>query len=113
MPVTRAHVNHGRWVVECECRTASEAVPKPSTHPYAKTSHQARYRGKTWVCPVEWGGCGMSYDVLWPDTDRIMAVLRERPKTSNQNWMPGESISQLVAENLEHGCAVPEREVGA
>ncbi|MGH3429533.1 MAG: hypothetical protein ACRDQZ_18525, partial [Mycobacteriales bacterium] len=56
-PVTRAYVNRGRWIVECQCREA----------------HEARPGLKRWKCmmdvpnqrtgTVEHVGCGSEYTV--------------------------------------------------
>lgn len=83
--VTRAYVNRGRWIVECECREAREAQPGV----------------KQWSC-----SCSSQYSILWPsDTTRrkIEGLLAQRPP-QNQNWWPWETIETLIAENLEHGC---------
>jgi len=111
--VSRAYVNHGRWVVDCECGNAVEAVTDPL--PYQIRIGQKKWRCEPWTPEAHPDGfCGSRYTVLWPrHADRIMAILKHRPRASNQNWMPGEPLSLLVAENLEHGCAVPDDEVGA
>lgn len=102
---TMAYVNHGRWVVECECRNAVEAVPAPA-------AHQIKVGQKRWQCaPPEGFGaagfCGAQWTILWPGArDRITQILAHRPK-ANQNWDPKETVDMLVAENIEHGCHVP------
>lgn len=103
MAITRAYKNHGRWVVECECRMAFEVRPGQRT--VACKPPDERHN------PADY--CGVSYDVLWPDHARIDAILSHRPDKLNQNWVPGESIGRLVAENLEHDLKVPPGEVGA
>lgn len=55
--------------------------------------------------------CGAAYTVVWPDHERIDRILAQRLLV-NQNWEPGEPISLLVAENLEHGCGLPAGETG-
>lgn len=113
---TRAYINHGRWVVECQCGNAVEAVPRPVTHPGHSAPHQIRvgqkrYRCEPWGVEADPSGfCGSTYTVIWPrNARRIVAVLNYRPR-HNQNWRPGETVALLVAENLEHGCAVPDEE---
>lgn len=107
--VARAYVNHGRWIIECQCGNAVEAVREPLW------THQAKIGQKKWKCaPPEGFGaggfCGSAYSVLWPDVERTEAILTLRPDPRNRNWWPGESFKQLVGENLEHGCNVPEGE---
>ena len=102
-PVARVYANHGRWIVQCECGNAVEATPDMRSWRCAPTP------GEAWN-PLAY--CGASYTVLWPDHQRIAAILTLRPDPRNRNWWPGESFRQLVAENIEHGCEVPEGEVG-
>lgn len=98
-PLTRAYVNHGRWIVECQCRAA----------------HEIRPGVKTWKCMMMVGdpptpvGCGSEYAVLWPAPKlrrQIEIILSTRPYAL-RNWWPWERLDQLISENLEHGCAVP------
>lgn len=107
---TRAYINHGRWIVECQCGNAVEAVPDPATHQIK--IGQKRYRCEPWGAEAHPDGfCGAEYTVIWPrNAKRIVAVLSHRPRRSNQNWLPGESVALLIAENLEHGCQVPPEE---
>ena len=82
---TPAYVNHGRWVADCEaCRSALRVSP-----------------GDEFTC-LE---CGHhDADVFWPDDwADIDAVLALRPSILNRNWLPGETLDDLRAENLEHG----------
>ena len=94
--VARAYINHGRWIVECECHEAHQLKPGP----------------KRWRCEMlvdgRHVGCGTEYSVIWPNRKlrrQIETVLSTRPY-ENRNWWPWETVDQLVAENLEHGCAV-------
>lgn len=86
--LTRAYANHGRWIIECQCRCAAQPM-------------QPEQR---WKCPA----CGAEWTVLWPaDMVTIMHILVARPQKHNRNWQPGETIRELAAENIEHGCPVP------
>jgi hypothetical protein len=38
----------------------------------------------------------------------IEAILGMRPVRRTQNWLPGELLEDLLAENAEHGCLPPE-----
>lgn len=82
-------VNHGRWVVDCpDCAGAQLAC---------KTDHR-------FMCNecgnVVVGGLWRTVD--WPDDAaglQIEAALKVRP-IANQNWIPSESVEDLLAENL-------------
>lgn len=52
--------------------------------------------------------CRTGWPVVWP-TDRveIERILMDRPDPNNRNWFPGESIYDLVAENVRHGVYSP------
>jgi hypothetical protein len=76
-----AMLNEGRWVASCPCRGA-EFVRE----------------GAPMVC----GSCGMVRDVTWPkQVAEIEAAVSNRP-TINQNWLPGETVAMLKAENKAH-----------
>lgn len=50
------------------------------------------------------------FQVLWPSREqagRIERILACRPQLETRNWIPGESLHMLCAENVQHGCAVP------
>lgn len=86
--VTRAYANYGRWVVECHDRAAGEL----------------RVGQSEWRCPL----CRTEYHVIWPaERRRIERLLSPRP-IANQNWLPGETLADLLAENIEHGLAAEE-----
>jgi hypothetical protein len=45
---------------------------------------------------------------LWPpDPAAIEQILSMRPDFTTRNWHPGESIPDLIAENLAHGLVDP------
>lgn len=53
--------------------------------------------------------CGIEAPVIWPaDPQAIEAILAMRPLAINQNWSPGETLEDLLAENAAHGCLPPE-----
>lgn len=86
-------VNHGRWIIACECGGAQLA------------SRDDR-RFFCIACLNEKQG-GMWRPVTWPkkrDADEIEAQLRPR-LTENANWLPGESVADLVAENEKNGVS--------
>lgn len=87
-----AYVNHGRWVGDCACGSGVSLDPTFAT---------ARCMGF---------GCGAVYrDVVWPaDREAIEAVLSLRRTWASRNWLPGETVADLIAENRAHGAPVPE-----
>ena len=80
-----AYVNHGRWLADCPCG-AKMAVDREWAHGYC-------------------AGCGSKALVDWPTVDKMEKIerqLRRRP-LPHANWLPGETIAELKAENVEHG----------
>lgn len=86
-----ATCNHGRWVVLCECGGAQLASADDPRF-FCVSCLNERQGGK-------WR------PVTWPEQrSDIEQVLRER-FTENANWLPGESVEQLRAENIENGVS--------
>jgi hypothetical protein len=82
-----ASVEWGRWVVPCLNCT----VIHPLTHPVWQIA----------CC----GECGIVLRrVVFPaDVAGIERALLARPVRSTQNWVPTQTVDDLVAENLAHG----------
>jgi hypothetical protein len=93
-PSTGARVYAGNWIADCPvCRSAA-----------------VRWFGDPrWECR----DCGMTVEVLWP-TDQLRAgverLLMMRPLQHTRNWFPGETLHDLLAENIQH--AIGPREEG-
>lgn len=89
--VAYAEANCGRWIARC---------PRPyCTNALALEREQAGF-----VCE---GGlaCGMAAPLEWPaDPDAIEAILLQRPVPTTRNWLPGETLQQLLEENAVHHC---------
>ena len=113
-----AYINHGRYMVDC---------------PKCGNAHVVERSADTLVCPACWTGlraqkfitdsygalisvphvelifetrqqaqaAGDEYLIEYPPAE-IMDVLRVRP-IQNMNWVPGETIEDLHAENVAHG----------
>lgn len=88
-----AHVNHGRWLVECPtCCGAQFALQE---HPRFMCNYCANVA-------VE----GLWRPVTWPtDRAKIEAALDARVLDDNKNWSPGDSVKELLADNVLHGVA--------
>ena len=99
-----AYVNHDRWVADCDtpyCGEAQEVWARffiPDT-PDNVTGRWVRYRRMEFVC----GNCGKTYLIGWPaDKDLIDAALSRRVVPETRNWLPGETVEELEAENTAH-----------
>ena len=87
-----AFANWGRWIAHCpRCPNAELA-----------------YVGKPFMCSF----CGLICDIEWPPEEMrygIERLLLMRPDPSKQNWLPGETLTDLMFENGAHGIfAFPE-----
>ena len=83
----QASINHGRWLVKCECNGAElaweEGLFMCLSCFNAGHGHELRRAG----FPVE---------------RRAIETLLERRAVENQNWQPEESLTFLEAENVAH-----------
>jgi hypothetical protein len=79
-----AEVNHGRWLINCECNGAAVSC-----------------RTAKIACCFD---CGRVYKVVkFPrNAGKIESILLVRPM-ANRNWKKGETVKLLVAENIKHG----------
>ena len=78
-----ARLNHDRWLADCPCNGAELVTP-----------------GHTMLC----GSCGAEHQVVFPDNpEDLEAVLAERDDTTKRNWNPGETVADLIVENIEQG----------
>ena len=81
--------NHGRWVADCPADQCSEA--------HAVTP------GDTFSCV----NCGMVSKLGWPlNMEQIDRTLLLRAVPETRNWLPGETVTDLRRENIEHGVGV-------
>lgn len=82
--------NWGRWVADCpRCPSALWVEP-----------------GNTSVKCID---CGLPYETVWPSGDMIAGVerlLSARPNVVSRNWEPGESLHDLLSQNIEHGLTM-------
>lgn len=97
---TTAFVNEGRWVAFCadpDCQSAEQdwgrRRVKPDGTPFGIV-------GNILFC----GHCGQQSMVEFPpERQGITALLARRPVPETRNWRPGESLADLVGENVTHG----------
>lgn len=85
MPRVAARANWGRWVVDCpRCPSAIKV--------------------RTWTGGTTCWECGTQSEVVWPDAaEDIIRLLMFRPNPATRNWEPGETLHDLLAENVAHG----------
>ena len=78
-----AYINHGRWVVDCEC-------------------HGAGLTSRAFNCSCCFD-CGRVYLSITfpPDAEQIVACLLKRRDAVTRNWNLGETLEQLEQENID------------
>lgn len=82
--------NWGRWVADCATFWCTNA--------WMPDLHQQMWRCST---------CGLDTEITWPvDPVAIEAVLLMRVNPNDRNWEPGETVTDLLLENIEHGVPV-------
>jgi hypothetical protein len=101
-----AYVNLGYWVADC---------PRPfctgAEHFGGRVNGlgMAELGGLTdagFTCKA----CGLQCPAQWPASDHrveVERILMERPNPRNRNWLPGETVFTLLAENIAHGIYPP------
>jgi len=85
--LAEAYVNWGRWVAKCD------------VCPWAATLQRATRHIE---CPL----CGTVTEILWPSDDMVAGIgrlLTMRPNPQTRNWLPGETLRDLMWENGAHG----------
>ncbi len=104
--------NHGAWIAKCPrpgCFNAEHMGRHPvSGHVGGLTGASFECtRGRCVCCPppgVFQDGCGLRCAASWPpNVDDISALLALRPVVADRNWLPGQTVHDLLAENLERG----------
>lgn len=103
--VAVVHMNWGKWVAMCPRPHCSngECFGRCDDGSFGGLVEDGTYR-----CRPDKGGCGLICRAQWPANVReIERVLLARPVPGTRHWSPGETLAELVAENIEHGL-VPE-----
>lgn len=89
-----AEANWGRWVARCPAGLCTNAV-------------QVRRWQQRFECAGA-GGCGWTSPLAWPaDPEAIEMLLAMRPDEKTRNWVPGETLQQLLLENAQHDVLPP------
>lgn len=96
--VVEAYANWSRWVARCGLCPSAEQL-----RPHGRTFNGPNVTLPPWFECVE---CGTVTEVIWPAEQFVAAVerlLMMRPDPSTRNWLPGETLSDLMLENGAHG----------
>jgi len=84
-----ARAEWSRWIADCPA-------------PYCRSALQLRRFEPFFRC---WD-CGAGADIVWPSNlEDIERLLMMRPDPIARNWFPGETLADLLAENIRHGIA--------
>lgn len=93
-------LNWGRWVAACPrpfCTNAEQFGRCPDGTVGGLGSDR-------FECRVAYGGCGLRCGVEWPpNIADIEALVMPRTVPATRNWLPGETVHDLLRENLTHG----------
>lgn len=82
-----AEANMGRWIVRC---SLCPAAARPPFHTPA----------------VQCYACGTVTEIVWPSEQMrrgVERLLMMRPNWANRNWLPHETLTDLMWENGQHG----------
>ena len=89
--VVYAEVNHGRWIVNCPFCPGAEFADPEDKRFYCLSCGNEDVEGQ-WL------------KVKWPQTrNKIEIELLKRSRERNRNWRPGETVKDLIRENVRNG----------
>ena len=100
------YVIRGRWVLVCCFCPGIQHLGHPAPSAFDQYGRPV----ERWACEL----CSNSAagqriaDVIWPEpryARDIYQVLNARPDPETRNWVPGETIGDLLAENVTNGVA--------
>lgn len=93
-------MNGGRWIARC---------PRPGcagaeSFGRCDDGTAGGLTGDSFTCRPQYGGCGLRCAARWPaQVEDIERLTLARPVPTTRNWVPGETLEQLLAENMAHG----------
>jgi hypothetical protein len=96
--VAIVYMNRGWWVAMCPMPYCDHAE-------YFGVSDRGEVGGLTpdyMMCPV----CTKAWPVKWPAPELregVEQLLSDRPDVTNRNWLPHETLADLMWENTIHG----------
>lgn len=90
----------GQTFVRAECGTWLAGCPRP----YCANALAVQRGQSQFVCEGPMS-CGAVGELVWPaDPDAIEVILLLRPVPTTRNWLPGETLANLLEENAAHDC---------
>lgn len=99
--VAVVHMAMGRWAARCPrpgCANA-ECFGRCDDGSFGGLVDDGTFR-----CRPDKGGCGLICRAQWPpNVADLERVLLARPVPTSRNWQPGETVADLVAENIDNG----------
>lgn len=98
-----ACVNGGNWIARCDC--GGRGVPSPGGIVFAETPVVFCLRCLNGGTGRGWRPVLLPLPGLRAEIERVLVC---RPHAGDQNWEPGETVADLIAQNVEHGDPVPE-----
>jgi len=91
--IVAAEIHRSAWVVSC---------------PFCRNAQVAEF-GEPFFCVdcVMQGNGFKAMGIIFPENiDKIERILLKRPDPNTRNWLLGETIEQLIAENIDHEVEV-------
>lgn len=92
-------LNWGRWVVQCpsnDC-VAAEKLDAGATAVVCRCTDQQ-------VC-AHGPHCSTIIEPVWPANPDVIEATVAARRIEHRNWLPGETLDDLLAENAAHGVA--------
>lgn len=86
----RAHIHRDSWVVDCPHCLGAMIVDDKEPIFWCVDCHNA-------------GNDGFPYKVDFPHQAEVEALMAMRKNPQTRNWYPGETIVDLIEEQIEHG----------
>lgn len=112
--IALVYINRGRWLIDCpneECAWSYQAISPTGLPRYLHI-----------CCGDDTGpGCRTPLELVWPaldEAEQIVEALALRNLIATRNWLPTETVDQLLLENerylvardleylVEHGIGV-------
>lgn len=93
-----AEINHGTWIAPCPC--GAVGLPSPGCVVWISQPWAWCVRCENAAADRHWR------PVVLPEPAERVAiegVLERRPERAARNWVPGEMVTDLIAQNVEHG----------
>src|SRR4051812_32758000 len=90
--VVSPFLSWGMWVAKCprECGNAEKRGK-------CDDGSVGGLESDRFICRQSHGGCGFRCGVDWPSNiANIEALVMARPRVSARNWLPGESVHDLL-----------------